>query len=71
MLGQSLYILSVKLLTMQTIEQKIHDCQRWKEAKETLDNFNEMMELIKEYLIKPMEQSPPSPPYTIPGPHMY
>ena len=50
---------------MKTIEAKLEDSQRWKKAQENLANFEEMMKLVRQYPIKPMQSPPPSPPYTI------
>ena len=52
---------------MKTIETKLEDSQHWKNAQETLSNFEGMMELIRQYPpIKPMQPPLPSPPYAIP-----
>jgi len=55
---------------MKTIEEKLEDSQRWKNAQANLANFEKMMELVRQYPIKPMFQ-PLSPPYTIPEPYKY
>jgi len=56
---------------MKTVEAKLENSQRWEKAQENLANFEEMMRLIRQYPIKPMQSSPPSPPYTIPEPYKY
>ena len=47
---------------MNTIEDRVKDCEKWEQAEEILKNFNEMTELIKKYPIKLIPMSPP-PPY--------
>lgn len=37
---------------MNTIEDRIKDCERWKQAEENLKRFKETMELVKQYPIK-------------------
>jgi hypothetical protein len=52
---------------MITIDEKIRNSQRWREAQRNLDKFEEMMELLKQYPLNPIiKQLPPSKPYTIP-----
>jgi len=50
---------------MNTIEDKIKGCEKWKQAKENLKNFKETMGLVKQYPVKPMKRTPLSPPYEI------
>jgi len=49
---------------MKTIDEKIKNSQRWRKAQENLDNFMEMIMVVKQYPIKPIEQPLPSPPYS-------
>lgn len=48
------------------MDEKLTDSQSWIEAQKTLDNFEEMMKLVRQYPVKPMIRAPPSPPYTTP-----
>ena len=52
---------------MNTIEDRMKDCERWKQAEENLKRFKGTVELVKQYPIKPMKRAPPSPPYEIPN----
>ena len=65
LLWQSFIYLICLVGFMNTIDKKLQDSQRWKEAQKALENFKEMMKLVRKYPIKPMQQLPPSPPYTI------
>jgi len=65
LLGQSFLYWVCLIGYMKTIEAKLEDSQRWKKAQENLANFEEMMKLVRQYPIKPMQSPPPSPPYTI------
>ena len=48
-----------------TIDKKIYDLQSFKEAKESLEDFRKMMDLIKRYPVKPIQSSLPYQPYKI------
>ena len=50
---------------METIETKLEVSQRLKKTQEDLDNFEEMMELVRKYPSESMPLPPPSPPYTL------
>ncbi|MFH1173829.1 MAG: hypothetical protein V1725_01715 [archaeon] len=45
------------------LEQTIQETPRWKQALANLEEFRKMMELIRQYPIKPTERAPPCPPY--------
>jgi hypothetical protein len=45
------------------LEENIRDTPRWKKAIDNLREFEKIMELIKQYPIKPMERAPPCQPY--------
>lgn len=47
---------------MKTIDDKLKDCERWKKAEKSLQDFDEMMKLIKKYPLIP-SQEPPCQPY--------
>ena len=49
---------------MNTVNDKIKNNPCWKMAKETLDNFNKMMEVVRQYPIKPTNRTIPYTPYT-------
>jgi len=51
---------------MKNIEDKVKGA---KPAKETLKDFYRMMELIKQYPVKPIYIPKPSPPWRIPRPY--
>ena len=52
---------------MNTIEDRMKDCERWKQAEEKLKRFKERIELVKQYPLKrPVKQEPPPPPYELP-----
>ncbi len=53
---------------MNTIEDRMKDCERCKQVEENLKSFKGMMELVKQYPLKrPVKQAPPSQPYEIPN----
>ena len=56
---------------MKTLDEKISDHKRWKEAEKSVEEFKKMMEIIKPYMPEPKKRAPPSPPYTIPGHYKY
>jgi len=53
---------------INTSEDRMKDCERWKQAKENLKMFKGMMKFVKQYHLKrPVKQAPPSPPYETPN----
>jgi hypothetical protein len=52
------------MVSMKTIDEKIQYSGRWREAQKMLDDFEEMIKLIKQHPIKSIKEVPPSPRYT-------
>lgn len=48
---------------MKTIDNKTKGIEKWKQAEKDLEEFNKIIEIIKQYLVKILKIPPPCKPY--------
>jgi len=48
-----------------TLEKRTENCQNWKKIQKSLEEFREMIALVRKYPIKPMQLTLPYQPYNL------
>jgi len=56
---------------MKLINNQTKNIEKWKKAEQNLEEFYEVIRLVKKYPIKPIEKSVNSQPYQIPDNFSY